>query len=174
MSNTRTTRTGASYDGETGEVHEDAAPRHGRRVLTDSERADRDRVLAERDQLRRQELAALRAIDPACETEVDPPVVWRKPVRMGGELGDLLLNLPRVTGRGNAGSRLVLAARSYDGCGPNGGEPHEHVTAFVVFRDRGGCERRTTGVAIRQTEGRAFVDALTRWLEELDAAERSA
>lgn len=118
-------------------------------------------------ELRRQEVAALRSIDPA-------PVVWRAPVRMGGEPSDVLLNLPRVSGRGMPGSRLVMAARSYDGAGPNGGEAHDYVTAFVRFRDRGGYERRTTGVAIRRAEGRAFVDALACWLDELDAADKGS
>jgi hypothetical protein len=168
MSNT--TSTGASYDEQTGEVQD--APRR-RRVLTDVERADRDRVLAERAELRRHEVEALRTIDPACETEDDPPVVWRAPVRMGGEPSGVLLNLPRVSGRGMPGSRLVIAARTYDGAGPNGGEAHDYVTAFVIHRDRGGYERRSIGVAIRRAEGRAFVDALACWLDELDATEKS-
>jgi hypothetical protein len=52
-------------------------------ALTAAEQAERDRVVAERTELRRQEVAAMRAVTPACETEDDPPVVWRKPARMG-------------------------------------------------------------------------------------------
>jgi hypothetical protein len=107
-------------------------------VLTDEERQERDRVITERAELRRQELATLRALDPACETEDDPPVVWRAPARIGGEPGGVLLDVPRVSGRGKPGSRLVLAARSYDGAGPNGGIAHDYVTAFAVFRDGAG------------------------------------
>jgi len=165
--NDTTTSTGATVDPETGEVR-DAAPRRRRRVLTDEQRAERDRVLAERADLRRAELAALRAIDPACETEDDPPVVWRAPVRMGGEPNGVRLDLPRVSGRGLPGSRLVLAERYYDGAGPNGGMAHHAVTGFVRYLDAQGAPRRTVGLQIHRAEGRAVVATLTRWLDELD------
>jgi hypothetical protein len=98
-----TTSTGATVDETTGEVTDETS-RPRRRVVTDAERQERDRVLAERAELRRRELAALRAINPACETEDDPPVVWRAPVRIGGEPNGVLLDLPRVSGRGLPGS----------------------------------------------------------------------
>lgn len=159
----------ATHDPETGEVLDGGAPRRRQGVLTDDERAERERVLAERAELRRAEVAAMRAINPACETDDDPPVVWRAPKRMGGEPNDVLLDLPRVSGRGLPGSRLVLAARSYDGAGPNGGEAHDYVTAFVRFRDGAGYPRRTVGVAIHRADVRAVAAALARWLDDLDA-----
>jgi hypothetical protein len=81
----------------------------------------------------------------------------------------VLLYVPRASGRALAGSRLVLAARVYDGAGPNRGEPHEYVSAFVVFRNGGGNARRTVGVALRRDEVPAVIDALRRWLDALDA-----
>jgi hypothetical protein len=158
----------ATIDEATGEV-KDEAPR--RRALTPDERAERDRVLTERTELRRQELAALRTINPAGETADDPPVVWRRPARMGGEPSGVLLDLPRMSGRGLPGSRLVLAARGYDGAGPNGGQAHDYATGFVIFRDGAGYEWRTIGVAIRRAELRPFSAALTRYADELDARE---
>jgi hypothetical protein len=151
-----------NVDELTGEVHSAPSGRRGRRVLTSEQEQERQRVLAERAEVRRQELAAVRALDPACETDDDPPIVWRAPVRMGGEPNGVLLELPRVSGRGKPGSRLLLAERSYDGAGPNGGEAHDYVTAFVVFRDGAGYQRRTVGAAIHRAEGRAFVAAVTR------------
>jgi hypothetical protein len=162
-----------AHDPETGEVKEGIALRK-RRVLTDQERAERDRILAERSEMRRQEVAALRAIDPACETEDDPPVVWRAPSRMGGEPNGVLLDLSRVSGRGKPGSRLVLAARSYDGAGPNGGEAHDYVTAFAQFRDGAGHERRFVGVAIRRVELREVARTLTAYADDLDARDAGA
>jgi hypothetical protein len=96
-------------------------------------------------------------------------IVWRPPPRIGGEPNGVLLDLPRVSGRGKPGSRFILAERRYDGAGPNGGEAHDYLTAFVAFRDGSGYQRRTVGVAIHRAEGRAHVAAVTRWLDELDA-----
>jgi hypothetical protein len=158
-------------DPQTGEVHDDGVAPRGRRRLTEYERAERDRVRAERAELRRQEIEALRALNPACETQDDPPVRWRVPARMGGMPNGIVLNLPRRSGRGLPGSSLVLAVRSYDGGGPNGGIAHEHASAFIMFRDGHGYPRRTEGVAIHRADGRAFVAAITRWLDELDALE---
>ena len=162
-----------NVDEATGEVHDDPPGRRGRRVLTEEEEQERQRVREERIDLRRAEVAALRMVDPACETDADPPVVWRAPARMGGEPNGVLLDLPRVSGRGKPGSRFILAERSYDGAGPNGGMAHDYVTAFVVFRDGSGYQRRTVGVAIHRAEGRAHVAALTRWLDELDARDKA-
>jgi len=144
-------------DPDTGEVVEDE---HSRRRRTPEEVAEAKRIREERAAYRRQEVAALRAIDPACEVEGDPPVAWRAPVRMGGEPNGVLLDLPRLSGRGLPGSRLVLAARTYDGCGPNGGEAHDHVTAFVRFPDGRGYERRSIGVAFHASELRAVARVL--------------
>jgi hypothetical protein len=154
------------HDPETGEVQCETPRR--RRVLTDGERADRDRVLAERAELRRTEVAALRALDPACETDDDPPVVWRIPSRMSGAPNGVLLDRPRLSGRGLPGSRLVLAARSYDGAGPNGGEARDYVTAFARFRDVAGNERRSIGVAFYRDELREVARALVAYADELD------
>jgi hypothetical protein len=168
--------TDATVDPETGEVHDDGddvSPRR-RRVLTDEEEQERNRVLAERADLRRAEVRALRALDPACETEGDPPVVWRAPARMGGEPNGVLLDLSRMSGRGKPGSRLVLARRYYDGAGPNGGRAHHAATAFVMFRDGAGYLRRTVGTQIHRGEGRALAATLTAWEDELDAADAAS
>jgi hypothetical protein len=161
------------HDPETGEVHDDA-PRPRRRPPTEAERAERDRFVAERAQLRRAEVDALRAIDPACETDDDPPVVWRVPARMGGQPRGVLLDVPRLSGRGKAGSRLVLAARSYDGAGPNGGEARDYVSAFVIHRDSGGYERRSVGVAIRREELREVARTLLEYATALDRHDAEA
>lgn len=162
-------------DARVGRGHE-AAPDTGElretipasRVFSEADRTERERVLAERAELRRAEVAALCALAPACEAEGDPPVVWRKPARIGGEPRGLLLDVPRVSGRGLPGSRLIIAARTYDGAGPNGGEPHAHATAFVTFRDGGGYLRRTVGVAIHRAELREVATALNAYADALD------
>ncbi len=162
-----------AYDPETGELDDPSfAPRpgsFGRSRYTPEQQAEAKRVREERVELRRKEVAAIRAIDPACETEDDPPVAWRKPARLGGEPRGVLLDLPRLSGRGLRGSRLVLVARSYDGAGPNGGEAREYVSAYIRFRDGQGHERRSVGVAIRPDELRPFIAALTKYADELDA-----
>jgi hypothetical protein len=163
----------SAHDPETGELHERSfSPRRGsfgHPMRSPEEQAEAKRVRDERAELRRQEVAALRVIDPACETEDDPPVAWRTPARLGGEPNGVLLDLPRVSGRGLRGSRFVLAERSYDGAGPNGGEARDYLTAFVRFRDGQGHERRSVGVAIRPEELRPFIAALVGYADALDA-----
>jgi hypothetical protein len=156
----------AIADPDTGEVVEDEPSRRRR---TPDEIAEAKRIREERSALRQQEVAALRAIDPACEVEDDPPVAWRAPARMGGEPSGVLLDLPRPSGRGLPGSHLVLAARTYDGCGPNGGAAHEYVTAFVRFRDGRGYERRTMGVAFRESDLREVARVLLIEASRLEA-----
>jgi hypothetical protein len=166
----KASRTRAPYDSETGEVREQRDPprraSNARPKRTTEEEAEAARVREERAALRRREIADLRAIDPACETEDDPPVVWRVPRRIGGEPNGVLLDLSRLSGRGLPGPRLMLAARSYDGAGPNGGEPHDYVTAFVTFHDGAGYRRRSVGVAIHGTELRAVAAALAKYADE--------
>lgn len=157
-----------TIDPETGEVTDDAPTRRKR---TPEERAEAERVRDERATQRRADLAMLRAVDPACEIDSDPPVVWKVPARMGGEPTGILLDVPRVSGRGNPGSRLLLVARSYDGCGPAGGEEHDYVSAFAVFRDGGGHARRMVGVAIHRAELREVAAALASYADRLDAGE---
>jgi hypothetical protein len=156
-------------------VHAERFPltRRGRPMSSPEEHAEAKRVREERAELRRAEVVAIRALDPACETDGDPPVVWRRPARVGGEPHGLLLDVPRVSGRGMAGSRLVLAPRSYDGAGPNGGDAHDYVTAFVIFLDRAGYSRRTIGVALRRGELRDVAAALARYADTLDALDVS-
>ncbi len=156
---------------EAGAVSDDATTR--RRMRTPEERAEAERVREERRAQRRADLAILRIVDPGCETEADPPVTWRAPAKMGGEPNGILLEVARSSGRGLPGSRLVLAARSYDGAGPNGGAAHDYVTAFAVFRDGGGHLRRTTGVAIRRAELRDVAATLAAYADHLDAVEAS-
>jgi hypothetical protein len=131
-----------------------------------AEQLEAARVKAEREEFRRKEVDAIRAIDPACEVESDPPVKWCVPKVVADSPTGVLLDLPRKSGRGLSGSRLVLAARSYDGTGALGGEPAEYVTVHVNFRDVGGHLRRTQGVAIRPGELRAVAQTL------LDMADR--
>lgn len=171
-SGAHSTADGEGFDPKTGEVQQTARSplsRPGRPMNTTEEDAEAKRVREERAKLRRAEVAAIRAIDPACETDGDPPVVWRKPVRIGGEPNGVILDVPRVSGRGVPGSRLVLAPRSYDGAGPNGGDAHDYVTAFVIFLDRAGYSRRTIGVALRRVELRDVAAALTRYADTLEA-----
>lgn len=158
-----------TIDPETGEVKDDVPTRRKR---TPEEHAEAERVREERAAQRRTDLAMLRAVDPACEIESDPPVVWRVPVRMGGEPSGVLLDVPRASGRGLPGSRLLLVARSYDGCGPAGGEEHDYVSAFAVFRDGGGHARRMVGVAIHRAELRDVAAALVSYADHLDGAGR--
>ena len=155
-----------TIDPDTGEVNDDVPTRRKR---TPEEHAEAERIRDERAAQRRADLAMLRAVDPACETESDAPIVWRLPVRMGGEPSSVLLDVPRVSGRGMPGSRLLIAARSYDGAGPNGGQEHDYVSAFVVFRDGGGHARRTIGVAIHRAELRDVAAALVAHADRLDA-----
>jgi hypothetical protein len=124
-------------------------------------------VKAERAEHRRKELAAIQLVDPACEVESDPPVKWCVPKVVADSPTGVLLDLPRKSGRGLSGSRLVLAARSYDGTGALGGEPAEYVTVHVNFRDVGGHLRRTIGVAVHADELRAVAAALTAEAERL-------
>jgi hypothetical protein len=161
----------AIADPDTGEVLEDEPSRRRR---TPEEVAAAKRICEERAAYRRQEVAALRAIDPACEVEGDPPVAWRVPRRMGGEPRGVLLEVPRLSGRALPGSCLVLAARSYDGCGPNGGEAHDHVTAFIRFRDSRGYERRSMGVSIHASELREVARVLLEHASELDGRNADA
>ncbi len=160
-----------AHDPVTGELRAPRRGGFGRVQRTPEEEAEAARVRAERAELRRAEVTALRALDPACEVEGDPPVVWRPVVRMGGDPAGKLLDLPRVSGRGKPGSSLVLAARYYDGCGPNGGEAHHHVTLHVTFRDRDGHRRRTVGAQIHRSELRAVAAALVSHADALDAAD---
>jgi hypothetical protein len=160
-----------SHDPETGEVCEPSGrPRGalGRRKRTPAEETEAARVLAERAELRRQEVAALRALCPACETEDDPPVVWRKPNRMAEPTG-LLLDLPRLSGRGLPGSRLIIAPRFYDGAGPNGGEAHHYASVYAAFRDHRGYLRRFVGTAIHRSELRPVAATLVKYADALDA-----
>jgi hypothetical protein len=155
-------------DSETGEVL--PAPRRARRLLrTPEEEAEAARIRAERTELRRQEVAAIRALDPACETPGDPAVRWCAPKRIADEPNGVLLRQARVSGRGLAGSHFVVAARHYDGAGPNGGEASDSVTMFVTFRDGGGYLRRSVGVRVLASELRALIAALTAHADELDA-----
>ncbi len=164
------------FDPGTGEVLKDETSRGGwrKRNRTPEEVAAAALVREERAKLRAEEIAVLRAVDPACETDDDPPVAWRTPSRIGGKPAAVLLDLPRTTGRANSGSRLVLVPRSYDGAGPNGGDPHEYVSLFVIFHDRGGNPRRTVGVAIRSDELRKVAAALTKYAKQLDEHEAKA
>lgn len=156
---------------EASAANEDVATT--RRTRTPEERAEAERVREERRAQRQADLAVLRMVDPACETEADPPVTWRAPAKIGGAPNGVLLDVARSSGRGLPGSRLVLAARSYDGAGPNGGAAQEYVTAFAVFRDGGGHLRRSIGVAIRRAELRDVAATLAAYADHLDALEAS-
>jgi hypothetical protein len=152
------------HDPERGEVPGPRPP--ARRQRTPEQIAEANRIRAERDELRRQELAAIRALDPACEADGDPPVKARAPARMGGEPSGVLLRKPRQSARGASGSHLIAAARSYDGAGPSGGMPREYVSVFVTYRDRGAYEWRTPGVALYEDEIRPLLAALSAYADE--------
>ena len=81
-----------------------------------------------------------------------------------------MLDFPRVSGRALPGSRLVLAARHYDGCGVNGGAAHDYANLFVVFLDKQGFKRRTVGVALHRAELRQIAAAIVEHADALDAA----
>jgi hypothetical protein len=165
MSNT-TTNTGATYDGETGEVH-DGAPRRRRRVpLTPEEQAVLDQRKHDRAWMRR----ALEAISPALVVEGDPPLR-----ELGIPLTDVsraregapLLRLPRLSGQGGPGSALVASARDYDGA--SGGEPGTYVLLCVEFHDGAAHKCRTRGVVVRRDDLGPLARALTAYADELDA-----
>ena len=83
----------------------------------------------------------------------------------------MLLRVDRLSGRGLPGSALTLAARYYDGCGPNGGEARHYVTAFTSFADAAGYKHRSIGVAFRREELRAVAAAFAAEADRLDAEE---
>jgi hypothetical protein len=128
-------------------------------------------VKAERAEHRRKELAAIQLVDPACEVESDPPVKWCVPKVVADSPTGILLDVPRSSGRGLSGSRLVLAARSYDGTGALGGEPAEYVSLHVTFRDVGSHLRRAIGVAVHADELRAVARALVDHADRLGVPE---
>ena len=132
-----------------------------------AEQIEAARVRAEREEHRRKAIDTMRTVDPACEVEGDPPVAWKVPTNTAEPTG-VILDLPRSSGRGLSGSRLVLASRYYDGSGPTGGEPRQSVTAFVVFRDVGGYLRRTQGVMFDRCELRTVAAALVVEADRLD------
>ncbi|MGD0679747.1 MAG: hypothetical protein ABSC94_30550 [Polyangiaceae bacterium] len=161
-----------SIDSATGEVTP-ASPRFGRaRKPPTPQQAEAARVRADRARRRAEGIETLRRIDPACEIEADPPVAWKVPERCAEPTG-IVLDLPRSSGRGSPGSRLVLAARYYDGSGPNGGEPRHSATLFVIFRDAAGYLRRTIGVSIHEDELRAVSAALIACADAIDAAKKA-
>jgi hypothetical protein len=145
-------------------------PGYGRRKrpLTPAQ-LEAARVRAERSERRQKEIAVIRSVDPACEVDGDPPVAWKVPARLGADPTGVILELPRDSGSGMPGSRIVLARRFYDGTGTRGGEPRETVTAFTVFRDASGHLRRTPGVAFRVSELRAVAAVLLATADALDA-----
>lgn len=168
------------HDPETGEIRPPAEPesdtRHrnaprrarGKRPPTAAE-LEAARIRAERAAHRQRDIAAIRAVDPACEVEGDPPVQWRVPAVIGAEPSGIILELARDSGRGMPGSRVVVARRSYDGTGPSGGNARETVTVFVVFRDGAGHLRRTVGVALHASELRDIADALNASANSLES-----
>ena len=138
---------------------------------TPEERADAARVRAERAEFRRRNLAAIRATDPACETADDPPVQWRVPRRIGATPNGVMLALDRLSGSGQPGSRLLVAAREYDGAGPNGGEPDKYAALYTIFQGAGGYQWRSVGTRVRHCELRAVAAALSALADEYDVFE---
>jgi hypothetical protein len=164
------TADGERFDPKTGELFEPVKRgRRGRPKRSTEEDAEAKRVREARAELRRAEVAAMRAIDPACETENDPPVVWRAPVRMGGDPRGVIFTAERLSGRGLPGSQIVCALREYDGCGPNGGPPHVYLTTFTTFADSAGYRRRSMGSALRREEWRPYALSVLRLADEYDA-----
>jgi hypothetical protein len=146
----------------------------GKKPPTEAEREAAREVREARAAARRDEVAAIRAVDPACELEGEA-VHWRVPARIAATspAGELA-NWPRVSGRGLPGSKLTLCARAYDGTGPNGGEAREYVTAFVMFHDLAGHPRRSIGCAIRREELRDVARALVAHADALEGKASAA
>lgn len=140
----------------------------GKKPPTEAEREAAREVREQRAAARRDEVAAIRAVDPACEIEGEA-VHWRVPAKIAttSPAGELA-SWPRVSGRGLPGSRLTLCARAYDGNGPNGGEARDYVSAFVLFHDLAGHPRRSIGCAIRREELRAVARALVAHADALE------
>jgi hypothetical protein len=136
--------------------------------------AEAERVREERVDLRRAELATFQVIDPAHEVEGDPPVQRIRPARLHGEPKNVLLELPRVSGRGLPGSKLVIAGREYDGNGNNGAPARKYALLFVRFNNGAGYPYRTVGCSVYRDELRAVAKTLSELADELDAEDRAA
>lgn len=164
------------FDPKTGEVNEQIKGVRSfyKRRRTPDEIAAAAKIKEERAAARAAEIETFRALAPACETSDDAPVRWCKPNRMGGEPSGILLTKERLSGRALSGSRLVIAARAYDGAGPSGGEPREYATAFVTFHDHLGFEYRTQGTALYRDELRDVAAALLHYADTLDAEDKKA
>jgi hypothetical protein len=163
---------GQAYDAATGELAEPRPKRgpRGRVLRSPEEEAEAERVREERKAAARERLAALRALDPACEAEGDPPVVWKNLVQLHPDAAPPLplLSLERLSGKGQPGSRLVVAARYVDGM--SGGEPKHYASLFTTYRGSAGLLLRSQGVAVRAEELRAVGKALADYADRLDAA----
>jgi hypothetical protein len=155
-------------DEVTGEVTGAPSPRR-RRFLTDAERAERDRVLADRKAQRSWMRALANLLCPSLVAEDDPTLHERGPIDVSrARAVKPLLRLPRVSGQGYEGSALVADWRDYDG--NNGGEPREYVRLAVEFFDGAGHKGYFPPVAVRGSEWRALGRMFTELADARDAA----
>jgi len=148
----RTTSTGASYDGETGEVH-DVTPRRRRRELTPEEQAVVDERAARKRLDSARLVAVLEALSPGLVTPADPPLrELGRPLRDVSRAREAapLLRLPRLSGSGGPGSALVASERDYDG--DNEGAAGPYVLLHVEYHDGQAFRCRTRGVRLLPTD----------------------
>lgn len=183
------------YDEETGEVLENVyegvpaplatpsvMPRKRRTLkgrprtppteVEQAEEAERQRVLAERAELRRRELAAMEALVPSLRTEGEPPVRSERliPIDARTGAGKPLLIIKRAKG-----SELHLHAKHYDGLGVNGGRPVDYAHLAVWFRGQGARLFRSKGVGIEGAEEmRAIGEALIAYGDALSKEANTA
>ena len=140
-----------------------------RRVLSAEEKVDRDRVQAERADLRRRELAVFEALIPSLHTEGEPALEHGRPIPLDERTaaGETIAVVKRANG-----SELRITAKSYDGF--NGGRPKRYLHTSVWFNGAGGLRFRSKGTGIEGLdEARALRDALSTWIarrESEDAA----
>ncbi len=147
-------------------ANDDAAPtKRTRRVLSSEEKAERDRVQAERADLRRRELAAFEALIPSLHTEGEPALEHGRPITLDARTaaGETIAVVKRANG-----SELRVTAKRYDGF--NGGRPKRYVHTSVWFNGVGGLRFRSKGTGIEGLdEARALRDALSTWITAREA-----
>jgi hypothetical protein len=130
-----------------------------------AEETERQRVLAERAEVRAREVAAIEALVPSLALEGEPKTQAERliPIDARTGTGNVLAIVPRPNG-----SELHVTRKDYDGLGDDGGPPRTYVHLSVWFRSSGAHRMRSRGCAIEgPAELRALRDACDRVLSEL-------